>query len=58
MLIEVLIESVNSLFWSIIPAYIDELLCRAVLPRAVDLSDDRLGEIICILDMYPISRFV
>jgi hypothetical protein len=52
---EVLLESMDSLFWTIVPARIDVLLPGLVLPSPVDLSDDGLCQVIWIGDMDPIT---
>lgn len=54
-LIKVTIESVDGLLWTVIPTSVDPFTALRVLPCTVDLSHDGFGEIIRILDVYPIA---
>jgi hypothetical protein len=54
--IEVLLETMDSLFWPVIPASINPLLAFSILPCAVDLGNNRLGNIILVREMNPISH--
>lgn len=52
---EVLFKSVDRLFRSVIPACVHPLLTRAILPGTVYLSYDRLGQVISICDVNPVT---
>lgn len=54
-LIEVAIEAVDGLLGTVIPAGIDPLVALGILPCAVDLGDNRLGEVVCVLEVNPVA---
>jgi hypothetical protein len=54
---EMSVKSMHSLLWTVVPARVHPLPAICVLPCAVDLSHDRLGEIIYVLDVYPVADF-
>lgn len=54
-LIKVAIEAMDGLLGSIVPACIDPLAAVLILPGAVDLSHNRFGQVVGILDVDPIT---
>jgi hypothetical protein len=45
-IVEMLLEAMNCLLWTIIPTGVDPLLAFRILPRSVDLGDYRLGNVV------------
>jgi hypothetical protein len=54
-LIEVPIETMDSLLRSIVPTCIDPLSTILILPGTIDLSHNRLSEIVGIHKMHPVT---
>lgn len=54
-LVEVAVIAMDCLLGAIVPASIDPLVTAGILPGAVKLCNDRLREIVSILDVYPVA---
>lgn len=54
-LIEVLVLVVHGLLGAVVPAGVDPALALGVLPEPEDLSNDGLGQIICVVDVNPVA---
>jgi len=54
-LVEVSVIAMDSLLGSVVPACVDPLVAVLVLPSTIELRDDGLSEIICILNVYPVT---
>jgi len=52
---KVSVEPMNGLLRAVVPTCIDPFATLRILPCTVDLGDDWLGKVVCILDMDPVA---
>lgn len=55
LLVEMLLESMHRLFWTIVPACVDPDLSGRILPNPIELGNNGFGQVIVVTNVYPVA---
>jgi hypothetical protein len=50
------VEAMHCLLRSVVPTCVHPLSAVRILPRAIDLSNNRLREVVCVLNVHPVAN--